>query len=32
MNTFEKLNQINVNDKTEKRKGDNGKELTLTKF
>lgn len=28
MNTFEKLNQINVNDKTEKRKGDNGKELT----
>ena len=28
MNTFEKLNQINVNDKTEKRKGDSGKELT----
>lgn len=28
MNIFEKLNQINVNEKTEKRKGDNGKELT----
>ena len=28
MNIFEMLNQINVNDKTEKRKGDNGKELT----
>lgn len=28
MNVFENLNKINVNDKTEKRKGDNGKELT----
>ena len=28
MNTFEKLYNINVNEKTEKRKGDNGKELT----
>lgn len=28
MNIFEKLNQINVNKKTETRKGDNGKELT----
>lgn len=28
MNAFEKLYNINVNEKTEKRKGDNGKELT----
>lgn len=28
MCNFEKLNKINVNEKTEKRKGDNGKELT----